>query len=439
MARTKRGGGTIEEGLDPAAPVGGFRDVEPTQDPIQRRRAAVIRDPIPIEPREVWLIGLIAAVCTALLWFRTDHLISGSPYFELPWDHHMYIYMAQHNPIDFHIAPYGWRILVPSIVWATHLSLPLGFQLVTLLSVWGTGLAVWALQRRLGFSRELAIAGMLLYFALGFATKWTLFDFWLTDPLAFLLATCAVLFALSGKDVGFAICLAVGVLAKESVIFVAPLAYTLRTRRVWDPALAAKTVAATVPAIVALVALHIGIPARNSDAAYLRSSNFHHPILDNIIGRYTYGAQFHAIVSERLHHLGSTLIRSVSAFGLVVPVLVGVGLRSRWARSFGLRALPFLVLVYAQLLFAYNTERLLVLGLIAVVPLATWGLEQLMEMRGVGPARYVALAAVVFGAQLIWKHEWEPELWVSVLIVAAGVAVAGPWRLHLPTRSPDEA
>src|SRR5205814_1942707 len=41
----------------------------------------------------------------------------------------------------------------------------------------------------------LATAGMLLYFGLGYATKWTIFDFWLTDPLAVLLVVGAILLA----------------------------------------------------------------------------------------------------------------------------------------------------------------------------------------------------------------------------------------------------
>jgi hypothetical protein len=369
----------------------------------------------------------VAAVCTALLWFRTDHLTTHSPYFALPWDHHMYIWMAEHGPFSFHIAPYGWRVLAPALVWAMPFEPQLGFQIVSIAAVWGTGVAVWVLLRRLGFLPELAIAGLLLYFALGYATKWTLFDFWLTDPLAFLLATCAVLFALSGRDVWFAVCLAVGVLAKESVIFVAPLAYTLRVRRPWEPAQALRTLAATLPAIGVLIGLHLGIPARNADPAYV--ARFRHSIQANVLPRYTYGAVLHDTLVQRWHHLGSTLIRSVSAFGLFPPILAVIGLvRSPRARSFALRTLPFLVLVYVQLLFALNTERLLVLGLIAVVPLATWGLEQLMEMRGTGPAVYVGLAAAIFAVQLLGKHQWEPNLLLSLGLLAAFALAVGPWR-----------
>ncbi len=390
----------------------------------------------PLDRRRLLQAAGLAAVCTALLWLRTDHLTPGSPYFGLPWDHHMYIAMAVGGPLDFHVAPYAWRILGPALVWALPFGAQLGFQVVTVAGVWGTGVAVWALLTRLGFRPELGIAGLLLYFSLGYATKWTVFDFWLTDPLAFLLATAAVLLALAGRDLAFAVCLVLGVLAKESVIFVAPLAYTLRARRPWDRALAVRTLGATLPAIGALVAVHLGIPERNADPAYL--AGLPRAIRENTIHHYTYGSVLHHTVARRLHHWPQSVVRTVSAFGLATPVMAAIGLRSPRARSFALRALPFLALVFVQLLFAYNTERLLVLGLVAAVPLAAWGLEQLIELRGSGLAACVALPGVLFLVQLAGMHEWEPNPLVQLAILAAFVPLVGPWRVGRGRRKPRQ-
>jgi hypothetical protein len=392
-----------------------------------RARAVAGRPAAPVDRRALLQAGGLAAVCTALLWLRTDHLGIGSPSFALPWDHHMYIAMAVGGPFDFHIAPYAWRILGPSLVWAMPFSAQLGFQVVTVVGVWGTGVAMWVLLGRLGFRRELCVAGLLLYFSLGYATKWTVFDFWLTDPLAFLLATAAVLLALAGRDVAFAVCLVLGVLAKESVIFVAPLAYTLRARRPWDRALALRTLGATLPAVGALVAVHLGIPQRNADPSYVAS--LPRAIRENTIRHYTYGSVLHHTVARRLHHLPETVVRTVSAFGLVTPVLAAIGLRNPRARSFALRALPFLVLVGSQLLFAYNTERLLVLGLVAVVPLAVWGLQETVRLRGSGLAACVALPGLMFLIQLVGMHEWEPNPLVQLAVLVAFVPFLGPWRI----------
>jgi len=374
----------------------------------------------------------LSALCTALLWLRTDHLTPASPYFGLPWDHHMYIFMATHGPLSFHVAPFNWRILGPLAAWVLPGGVEGGFQALTVASVALTGVAVWALCWRLGFGAALATTGMLLYFSLGYATKWTLFDFWLSDPLAFLLVVTAVLLALSGRDLAFAACLVAGVLAKESAVFAAPLFYTLRARRPWDPALAARTVAVSLPAVAALVAVHLGIPAMNSDPAYVAS--LPRPIRLNTIHHYTYGAVLHDTVIRRLHHWPRTVIGSLSAFGVLVPVLAVVGLRRPAARSFALRGLPFLVLVYVQLLFAFNTERLLVLGFVVLVPLAVWGVAELMEVRGSGPAAFVALAGVFFAAQLVGVHEWEPNPLIQLALIGAFVPLVGPWN---PWRRPD--
>jgi len=89
--------------------------------------------------------------------------------------------------------------------------------------------------------------------------------------------------------------------------------------------------------------------------------------------------------------------------------------------------LPFLVLDYVQLLFAYNTERLLVLGFVALVPLAVWGMVELMELRGSGVWPFVALAAAFFALQLVGRHEWEPNVLIQLAVLAAFVPLAGPW------------
>ncbi|MDP9341800.1 MAG: hypothetical protein M3Q23_06785 [Actinomycetota bacterium] len=369
-------------------------------------------------------VALLSLGCTALLWLRTDRLVPGTPLFSLPWDHHMYISMAQHGPFGFHIAPYNWRVLGPVIVWALPLGVQGGFQVVTFLSVWLTGLLVVVLLERLGFGRALALAGMLMYFSLGYATKFTLFDFWLTDPLAFLLVTVAVVCVLGGHDLAFAACLAVGVLAKESVIFVAPLYYSLNARRAWDGRLAVRTLGLTLPAVAALVGVHVAIPEMNGDPAYVRS--LPRLIQDNTIPSYTYGSVLHHAVTTRLHHWPSTLVKSISAFGLLVPILVVTGLRRY--RRLALRMLPFVVLAYVQLLFALNTERLLVLAFPALIPLAVGGMRTLMDAGRVGPRRFVLLAGVFFAIQLVGRHEWEPNPLVQLAVLAAFLPFLVPWR-----------
>ena len=360
-----------------------------------------------------------------LLWFRTDHLTPGRPEFGLPWDHHMYIFMAQHGPFGLHVAPYGWRVLAPAIAWTSPFGVQWSFEVLTFVAIWVTGVVIWLVCVRLGFDTRLAVGGMLLYFALGFATKWLVFDFWLTDQLAILAAAVAVLLALRGRTVAFAVCLAVGVMAKESVIFAAPLLYTLQARRKWDPELALRTVAAALPAVGVLVTLHLGIAEMNARPypreieAVIRASRIRH---------YTYVSVLHQTVLRRYHHMGRTLTGAIGAFGLLVPLLSIYGLvRSSRARSFGLRVLPFLVLVYVQLLFAYNTERLLVLAAPVVIPLAVWGLGELVEIRPSASWVAVGLPATFFAMQLVGMHEWEPLWPIQLGVSVVFVLILRPW------------
>src|SRR5205814_1942706 len=100
--------------------------------------------------RRLAAVAGVSVLCTALLWLRTDHLTPAGPYFGLPWDHHMYIYMASHGPLSFHVAPYAWRILGPSLVWAIPFGVQAGFQVVTLASIALTAVLTWVPCRRLG-------------------------------------------------------------------------------------------------------------------------------------------------------------------------------------------------------------------------------------------------------------------------------------------------
>jgi len=72
---------------------------------------------------------------------------------------------------------------------------------------------------------------VVLLLSLGYVLKFNPYDFWLTEPLAFLSVAAALLRVVLRLDIGFAICLAIGVLAKESVFFVVGLHDGLPAKR----------------------------------------------------------------------------------------------------------------------------------------------------------------------------------------------------------------
>jgi hypothetical protein len=365
--------------------------------------------------RVVVLVAASSLVLTALLWVRTQRLLPPDPRFALPADHHIYLFMAQHPLGDFHVAPWCWRILVPLTARMLPFSTTLGFELAAFVSLWAAGFATFFICRRLGFRSEVAVLGVVSFYGLSFAAKWNVFDFWLTDPAAFAFLAAAVAFLLSGRDVGFAVCLTLGVLAKESVIFALPLFYMFRKERTFDRDAALRMLLVGSPAIAVLVAVRVGIPAWNSNIGYTQA--LPKPIAANArtVADYSLVALARHVVAERFASLGSTLLRTVSAFGLLVGVLPFLG--GRRALRMVAKFTPFLVLVYAQLLFAFNTERLLVLAFPAIIPLALCGIDHLRS-RGVP---FVALAAAVFtsyGFNLVSTTRIAPNvLWQAAAIV----------------------
>lgn len=105
--------------------------------------------------------------------------------------------------------------------------------------------------------------------SLGWASKFTLHKFWLPDSLSFLFITLAIYSILVKNDNLFLVLLMLGVLVKESVIFVAPLYYTFNTKKLIDLQLIKKCILFTLPAIGTLTAVRFAIPAMNSDPSYL--------------------------------------------------------------------------------------------------------------------------------------------------------------------------
>lgn len=374
-----------------------------------------------LPPTAVAAVGLTSLVLVTLLWVRTEKLLPSDPLFVFPGDHHIYLFMSEHRLGGFHVAPWCWRILVPLTVRLLPFSTIAGFHLIAFVSLWAAGIGTYLICRKLGFRPEVAALGTLLFYGLSFAAKWNVFDFWLTDAAAFAFLAAAVAFLLSGRDVGFAVCLGLGVLAKESVIFALPLYYMFRKERPLDRDAAVRMLLVGLPAIAALVAVRIGIPAWNSNLAYTQA--LPKPIAANArtVSDYSLVAVARNIISKRLATLGPTLVRTASAYGLLAGILPFLG--GRRALRMAARFSPFLALVYGQLLFALNTERLLVLAFPAVIPLALCGVENLRD-RGVSFGALTAAAAASFGLNLISTTGIAPNVVWQAAAMAACLAPA---------------
>jgi hypothetical protein len=366
--------------------------------------------------REFILVLAMALLSISLLALRTDSLTVDHPRFPQDDDHHKYIYLATNDPLSLHIAPFAWRPLVPTLARLIPIDLQWSFYAITFVSLWLAGVLLYQVGRIAGFDRPIATAGMLLFFSMGWATKFNLYDFWLPDAFAFLLIMMAISFALKGRDLGVALVLAIGAAAKESTFFVVPLVYTFRAERLLDGRAALRTLAVAAPSVAVLIALRVAIPALNTDPDYVATLPDHLYSTGDAI-TYNFLARPIKVLEYRLStvSVGALYAATVAPCGLFATLLGVAGVRrgSFWA----LRFLPFVLLAYAQLLYApVNTERLLVVEFPAVVILALAAAEMLRQRIGISSARFVMVSIILFLSLLI-VPTFNPRFLHQVLLL----------------------
>jgi hypothetical protein len=341
--------------------------------------------------RELALPLVLSFLLTSALLFGARFVVPGHPNYPKPWDHHKYIWMATDDPLDFHVAPFCWRVLVPALAKALPFDLEWSFFLIAFAGVWMTGVVVYCLALRWLSSPSYGLVALLMWVSLGWAGKLVLRNFWLPDSLAFFFVALAVYAILARRDALFVASVALGVLAKESVFFVVPLYYTLRTERWIDLGLLKRCALLALPSALMLVLLRVFIPALNEDPAYLSTLPETVRLVQEGASSYGYRELFLSVGVERLRNISAWDLYAYSAgtFGVIL-LLPLFALRRTGVLL--LRFLPFLLLVYAQLFFAVNTERLLVLAFPAVLLMALAGIEGISERLSIGPGWFVWLA-----------------------------------------------
>jgi hypothetical protein len=385
------------------------------------------------------LVLAASSLCVLAIGLRVDLKTVGTAAFADPgWDRHLYREMASRGLFHFHIAPYCWRVLVPALAKLLPASHQAGFATVTFVSLAAIGPALYWLVRGAEASRAVAVAVALLYYSLGWGPRFVACDFWVPDAAAMLLTVLAMGAIVRRQWLTAAAVLAVGVLAKESVLFVAPLAYTWHARRLIDWPLARTTLFVAAPALLLLVAVRLGIPAQNDDSAYLSSMPPEISRFPELYQSYTYPDRFHDIVVEDRwpHREWHDLDRYfLDPFGLPILVLGLAGAAVRPGRVS--RLLPFVVLVYAQLLFAADTQRLLVLSFVAVALLAPPVLSYLSRTLRLSEWSWAAVAAALFVASLRDANHFSARNLEQTAVILVTVAVlAGAARADAALRPP---
>lgn len=365
--------------------------------------------------------AILSCCLTALLWVRTSKLLVEDPGFRQVGDDHVYRYMAEHSVGAFHIAPWSWRILVPALARYLPFRIETNFEIIAFTALALSGFLIFLILRKWGFSETLSHAGVALFFSMSYATKYNLRDFWLTDSTAFLFVAAAIL-ALQYRRLGiFAGCVLVGTLAKESAVFAASLCYSFTAERRWDPRALTRTLIIAAPSIAALIALRYTIPAWNGNAAYVASlphsvrSDIGNVVSYNLVtvAQKELAARSHVWLADAV-----AVITSFGALGLVLPLLGG-----KKAADVVLRFWPFLVLVLSQLIFTYNTQRLIVLAFVPVTIGCLLGFQVLSEKYRIPEWVLTVAAAAAIGMELVSRTASSPSP-ILQLVVFSVFAIA---------------
>lgn len=153
--------------------------------------------------------------------------------------------------------PFAYRVLSPAIVAASGLEPHLGFLTLDVIAVLGAALLLTSLLRHLGASPTGALVAVLWWGLLPYGIRVQLRNPALVDAPAFFMLVAVILAATLRRRAAFAVLLLLGVLTRESLLLLAPLPALGGSQR---PKELVKAIALAVPAIAALVAIHLFPP-----------------------------------------------------------------------------------------------------------------------------------------------------------------------------------
>jgi hypothetical protein len=368
------------------------------------------------EWKEFLLVAGTTLLLLCILLLRTEMMTYKHPDFAKPWDHHEYIKMAQGNPFESHSAPYCWRILNPLMAKILPFDLQWNFLIISFISIWLTGIGVYYLSKIFTYSKVFGYVGVFMFFSLGWATKFVLYDFWLPDSLSFLFITLTIYCILAKKDMLFSILLFIGVLVKESVIFTAPLYYTFNARKLIDLKLAKRMLSLILPAVLILLFMRVLIPGTNVITGEQDLTTEIKGAVQSDSGSYDYFHLWGKIGWERIKNFSPIKISYVSliTFGFMLIALPFFSARRNIILF--LKFLPFLLLICSQLLFATNTERLLVAGFPAAILLALNGVDAISNRLRVKADYFLLLPLFIFGLNLFDPKSFHPPLGLQTIV-----------------------
>ncbi len=346
----------------------------------------------------------------------------------LETDHRVYMEMAWGPPGSAEVAaPYCWRLLTPYLVFLlmkTGLGMNAAYYLLTNLALFAFLFCLHAYLGRLGFTDREAALGLLLCGMLPAAVRWYEYQYWMTDPLGLLFVTLGLLLVLEERHVWLSALGALAIANRETFVLVGVFLLLHRLRLEPPRRALRRALLVALPMSLVLVGIRLAVPRPDESlvSTLLEMSSFRlRHLFDNQLYFATLGS------------LGVLLPLS-----LLAPRRLLEDLRRRFDDA------VYLALVYASLLLANNTDRLLVYAVPVLVPLALCGLRSLSP-DGVAPAwaapTAIALQGLLYQQTLFHGHQgisiYQPTNW-PVIFSMVGFWLAAQWwrrqRAPAPSR-----
>jgi hypothetical protein len=302
-------------------------------------------------------ITVLSFLLTYYLHISTRLLKTDTSWFaEWTGDHHNYYTLAQ-NPGACDAAPHCWRLLKPYAASVLPVDVQMGFIIVNITCVVGAAIMMYYVCKEYGFDSPTALVGMSMFFYLRWASVYNIGNFWLTDTMGYFFMLVAIYGILSDRDWLFVAALVGGILAKESVLLVAPLYYGLKTDDLFDISLLKKTLALSLPSVALLIAVRTLIPL---------NSGYSVGLVLSMLERH----------AQAIASIGGISQFLLDPLGLLVVFAL---FTNNDGHQLMIRSLPFLGLVYAQLALATDAERMIVWSFPVFVLIALHGIENMVK------------------------------------------------------------
>ncbi len=381
------------------------------------RRAATARDEMSLPPRGDDVRGRATgprAISPWLVFAASVAFFSAivSVYWNASLAHfndaRYYVSMAQH-PFHFTVAPWGFRILTPILVWLIHAPAVYGFAAVNVISLAATAAMLYAYLLEF-YEPRVAMFGVAL-FAVSPAVLIEMK--WVVDVDAFLFAMVMLAFlALARRQwalLGAAMVL--GVLDKETMLFVLlPLAvvgyseYRFAPRRRWMALLG-------LPVLIYVLVHYTPLVFRPVPGTYDYFS------ISNL--RFVFHEQQQLAGGGAGYSFFWSMVDTFGALWILAMLFV------RRADRRIRHTIVFLVPVLASVLLADNWSRVLALAFVVIIPLVcAAGLSRPIAAAGL---MFTYDAIVSLGVKNLSGHAgYAIEVPLLIVAVASAFALARP-------------